>query len=155
MGTPHIPMVIQTYKVLIPTDFSEDSRRAVEYVLSAFAPKLTHLYILHAYREKSLEAAPMISLIDILHEKAERLMQAEVRHARAIRNNAALEIIPLNRFDGLLQAILDVAETEDVDLVVMGSNGNPHPRHDSKEEDPAQILHRLRRPLLLVPKLLS
>lgn len=155
MGKPHIPMVIQTYKVLVPTDFSEDSRRAIEYVMGAFASKLTHLYILHAYREKSLEAAPMISLIDILHEKAERLMQAEVRHAHAIRRSDDLEIIPLNRFDGLLQAIVDVADAEDVDMVVMGSNGNPYLRHDSRDDDPAQILHKLRRPLLLVPKLLS
>ncbi len=146
---------MQPYKVLIPTDFTEDSRRAVEYVLNAFAAKLTHLYILHAYREKSLEAAPMISLIDILHEKAERLMQAEVRHAYANRNNDTLEIVPMNRFDGLLESILDVAETEDVDMVVMGSNGNPYLRHDTRDDDPAQILHRLRRPLLLVPKLLS
>jgi nucleotide-binding universal stress UspA family protein len=155
MATPEPSNKKKHFKVLVPTDFSEISRGAIDFVLEAFGHQLTHLIILHAYREKSPEAAPMISFVDILREKADRLMQLEVKYVQSLPKHDGVQILSISRFDGFLQSIQEISEAEDVDLIVIGSNGHTHPKLEMREEDPGFLLHKLNRPLLLVPKLLT
>ena len=143
------------FKVLVPTDFSDISRNAVAYVFSAFGDRITHLLLLNAYKQRAPEAVPMITLADILHEKSVRMMQIELKHIHSLQHGAGLLVQTWSRFQGLLESMVEISEEEDVDLIVMGSNGNIHPRVEAHDEDPGFIIHKLNRPLMLVPKLLN
>lgn len=149
-------MVAQlVYKVLIATDFSDSAREAVRYVVTTLHPRPTHLYILHAYKHSAPESVPLVSLVDILREKSERLMSRELSYLRSLPHGGGLAVTPIHRFDTVLQSIVDVAEQEGVDLVVMGVNGRATPQGEPRDDDPTVLMQRLNRPLLLVPKLLN
>ena len=141
------------YKILLPTDFSDSSRHALKYVLEEMGHRLSHLILLHAYRDHELAMAPLASVQDILREKSERLLQEEIRFVTAFMPGTAIQILPFSRFDGFLSSMVAVAKDEDVDLVVIGTNGHMHPRLESRDDDPGYLVHRLNRPVLLVPKI--
>jgi nucleotide-binding universal stress UspA family protein len=142
----------RSYKILVPIDFSDHSRFAVQYALEAFSGQLSHLLLLHAYKENTLGNAPLISLIDILRQKSERLMQQEIQSLLPFLEEQQITLKTFNRFDGFLHSITDVIDSEDVDLVVIGTNGHIHPRLDQRDDDPSFLLHKLNKPILLVPK---
>ncbi|MEY3444767.1 MAG: hypothetical protein RLZZ519_3048, partial [Bacteroidota bacterium] len=56
------------------------------------------------------------------------------------------------RFDGFLHSMTDIVQSEDIDLVVIGTNGHTHPRLDQRDDDPSFLIHKLNKPILLVPK---
>ena len=143
----------RSYKVLVPIDFSEHSRYAVEFALNSFGSRLTHLFLLHAYKENSPGNAPLISLIDILREKSERLMQQEVLNLKPLIDEGNVILKTYSRFDGFLHSISEIADSEDVDLVMIGTNGHTHPRLDQRDDDPGFLVHKLNKPILLVPKI--
>jgi nucleotide-binding universal stress UspA family protein len=140
------------YKVLIPIDFTENSRNVIQYVLVEFGDKLTHLYLLHTYRENTPDSSPLVSLTDILREKSERMMQQELRHIAAMVAPHRIQIVPVSRFNGFVNSIVEVVGEHDIDMVVVPSNGYSYPRLDRREDDPSYLLHKLNKPLLLVPK---
>ncbi|MFM2375986.1 MAG: hypothetical protein RLZZ165_1083 [Bacteroidota bacterium] len=141
------------FRVLIPIDFSENSREAERYALDHFNGQITHLYLLHTYKENTPGSAPLISLMDILREKSERLMAQEVQFIRSSMVDDTMEIQTFSRFDGFLEGILDIKNRFGIDLVVLGTNGHTHPRMELRDDDPGFLLHRLNLPLLLVPKI--
>jgi nucleotide-binding universal stress UspA family protein len=142
----------RSYKILVPIDFSDHSRNAVQYALDAFSGQLTHLFLLNAYKESTLGNAPLISLIDILRQKSERLMQQEIQDLMPQIDAQQVVLKTFNRFDGFLHSITEVIQAEDVDLVVIGTNGHTHPRLDQRDDDPSFLVHKLNKPILLVPK---
>jgi nucleotide-binding universal stress UspA family protein len=143
------------YKILVPTDFSESSRTAIEYVIHMFGDQLSHLYLLNAYKEKFPEMAPMVSLVDILREKSERMMHLEMKFVATLPHHQDLQIVAVTRFETLLQAVMELVVAEAVDLVAIGTNGHMHPRLEFRDDDPSYVLHQIKLPILLVPKLLS
>ena len=146
-------MELRNYKVLIPIDFSENSRYAIQYVLERLCGGLTHLYLLHAYKENTPGSAPLISLIDILREKSERLLQQEIKFIKSLAPKEEIEIVAYSRFGGYLPSIIEITKQDHIDLVVIGTNGHTHPRMDLRDDDPGYLVHRLGLPLLLVPKI--
>lgn len=144
-------MKSRSYKVLVPTDFSETSRHAIQYVLSHFYGQVSHLYILNAYPENEPGSAPLISLVDILKERSERMLQVESEMVRKMEQAMDVEIVSIARFDGFLNAMYQVTVDEGIDLVVMGTNGQTHPKFEAREDDPLYLMHRINKPVLLIP----
>ena len=142
----------RSYKILVPIDFSDHSRYAVEFALKAFGDRLSHIYLLHAYKENTPGSAPLISLIDILRQKSERLMHQEVQDLKPLLDSDQIILKTFSRFDGFLHSITEIVQTEDIDLVVIGTNGHTHPRLDQRDDDPGFLIHKLNKPILLVPK---
>jgi len=134
--------------VLLPTDFSEISHRALEYVERLAAKGLGQVTLLNAldvpggeetyppgYQEIAAGAAR-----DLLEQWKQRLLQAGVP-------------IVLDRFDlgHPLPAILRVLESQDISLIVMGTQGKGFIR----EIFLGSVAHNVSRlatcPVLLVP----
>lgn len=140
-------------KVLVPTDFSENSRHALKYVLTVLGGQFNHLILLHAFREHDMATAPLASVKDILSEKSDRLLQEELKFANAFYSGSDVHIQGISKYDGYLSSLLAVTKEENVDLVVIGTNGHMHPRLESRDDDPSYLVHRLNRPVPLVPKI--
>lgn len=143
----------KNYKVLVPVDFSESSRMAVKYVLRTFYHQLSHLILLHAYKEASSEGAPMITLLDILREKSERQMQQELARVGGMSRPEKLEVVGYSRFDTLVEAIQELALASEIDLVVMGFQEPEHRRLMYFDNHATAILSQTNLPVLMVPKI--
>ena len=110
--------------ILVPTDFSEHSERALETALH-FARKLdTGIYLLHSYR---IPVRPVTvydltfpeSLWREIHEAAARKLEACAARVRAeglaVESELTLEAAP--------EAILSLLAKDEAQLVVMGTHG--------------------------------
>ncbi len=63
-----------------------------------------------------------------------------------------VEIVGIAKFDGFLNAMKQVTQEEEIDLVVIGTNGETHPKIEAREDDPLYLLHQIGKPLFLVPQ---
>lgn len=142
----------RSYKVLVPTDFSEISRHAIAYVLSHFNGQISHLVILNAYPENQPGSAPLISLVDILKDRAERMLHAEIDLVNRMEHAKGVEIVGIAKFDGFLNAMKQITEEQQIDLVIIGTNGDTHPKMEVREDDPLYLIHQIGKPLFLVPQ---
>jgi nucleotide-binding universal stress UspA family protein len=133
--------------VLLPTDFSEISSRALEYVERLVAKGLTRVTLLHAlevpaedafppgYRELAIGAAQ-----DLLGQWKQRLLNAGIP---TVKDHFAV--------GHPLPAILQVLQSEDISLIVMGTQGKGF----IKEIFLGSVAHNVSRlapcPVLLIP----
>jgi hypothetical protein len=79
------------------------------------------------------------------------MLQAESEMFRKMKKASDVEIVSIARFDGFLNAMHQVSEEEEIDFVVMGTNGQTHPKFESREDDPMYFMHKINKPVLLIP----
>jgi nucleotide-binding universal stress UspA family protein len=114
--------------VLLPTDFSSQSRYSLEYVLGflqhTMVPSrvlLVNTYIL----QMSADPLHLVSINDELKKKSKGLLDKEVFWARAHCLNPLVTIEAASHMGTLNNVILNLLRREDIDLVAMGKgNGN-------------------------------
>lgn len=108
-------------KLLVPTDFSENARNALAYVIdiaNLFGAEIT---LLHTYRVYSTTGM-FISVESYLKEDAAREMLQLVRYIeRQLENGASIET-RIIRGDAV-PIITKLAEKEAFDLIIMGTQG--------------------------------
>ena len=107
--------------ILVPTDFSDISRRAVEYAKAIAKQANSEIFLVHVNQPVSAIAPPEAAWIDeseILERQQEQMEQsgaglrAEGFRAEAISVSGALR-----------DEILAVAKQHDADLIVLGTHG--------------------------------
>ncbi|MEM0998023.1 MAG: universal stress protein [Bacteroidota bacterium] len=137
--------------ILIPTDFSAQSRMALRFAVdnlaSASAP--TRLVLLNAYANMPRISAPMISLHDILKRRSEEGLQREHDFVKTLLNGNAdrIDIRQVSRPDTLKKAIRYILARESVQMIVLGSD------QSNRNFDPCDLVESFRTPILLVPSL--
>lgn len=116
---------VQFRTILCPVDFSDASRRALEFASALAADTAAHLVLLHVFEiPVQLQEVPA-STLDVKHLRRE----AEAESARRLRELVAGqargtgEVETLVREGTAYREILKVASERSVDLVVMGVQG--------------------------------
>jgi nucleotide-binding universal stress UspA family protein len=135
-------------RILVPTDFSETSERALEYAKAIARQNNSQLLLLHVSPPVNLINPPEAAWIDVSEIQSaeeERLQQsgAELRsegyRARTISSTGAL-------YDELLSAV----KQNHVDLIVLGTHGRKGYDRLLLGSDAEAILRQARCPVLLV-----
>lgn len=114
--------------VLIPTNFSAESRYALEYVLEflQYAKVPSRILLVNTYIVQ-LDGDPqeLLSLNDALKAKSRAMLREEVAWARAHCSNPLVTIDSTSHMGSLNNVILNLLRREKIDLVAMGkANGN-------------------------------
>src|SRR5690606_1816000 len=97
--------------VLIPTDFSENSRNAMKYALAYFNDVEVNFYILHvspSAASVTLNAAHTLS--DLLKEETAR--------CRALSKNPLHKFFPLLEKLSLVEAVRKQVSTKEIDYIL-------------------------------------
>lgn len=142
-------------KILYPTDFSEASRHALEAALfcaELFDAELVAQYVL-VFRNADLWAPEAHfpnaeELFEKLHELASSDLGALTRGQRD-RPLRVREVI--DRAPEAVRGILDRAEAEPADLIVLGTHGRTGAAHLLLGSVAAEVLRRSPCPVLTVP----
>jgi universal stress protein A len=120
-------------RILVPTDFSRESRKAIEYAL-AFARRFgANITLLHVMELETCPADFGYGPVTVQISSKERLKKAKARLNALGRKLAdgKLLVEPLVLSGTAYVGITEAAKMQETDLIIMGTHGN-----DSKEETP-------------------
>ena len=114
-------------RILVPTDGSSGVERAVEHAVDLARTYGAELHVLNVVNIASLSAGVNSeAVVENLEDQGEELTYRVAEQA----TDAGVEDVTCEVTHGIPhQAILDYAEEEDVDLVVMGTHGRTGLEH--------------------------
>lgn len=118
-------------KILFPTDFSNTANNALVYALKMADNQKASLYVLHAYEMPVISATANPVMIQDVYKTIElsnfENFKDQVPLIRDIAKKHNLDHVPMHFIleEGFLNTILKkCVKDENIDLVVMGTNGN-------------------------------
>ncbi len=144
-------------RILLPTDFSDNSLEAIQYALHLFKDVTCTFYLLHTYTpaiyhtEYLIGSPGQIGLGDVLQENS--MTQLEKLKARVEEQfkNSNHSFIVHTAFNILLNEILETVTSESIDLIVMGTKGATGAQEILFGTNTVHVIKKATCPVLLVP----
>ncbi len=144
-------------KILIPTDFSENSFNAIKYATELFKHGPCEIYLLHAFSDAVYEAK--IQFADIVFEdlQAQALQKAEESlvdlKIRVLEHspNPKHSVHTVAEFGMLVDSVNDWVEKENIDVVVMGTKGQTADKTMTFGSNTLQVIKYVKCPVLAIP----
>lgn len=107
-------------RILVPTDGSESADRALDHALNIAGQYGAELHVLYVIASSYTEAGPSHAVaVDALEEHGATTLDAVGDRARA----AGVQFVTEQRHGEPHRQIVEYADEEDIDLVVMGTHG--------------------------------
>jgi nucleotide-binding universal stress UspA family protein len=145
-------------KVLIPTDFSENALNAIKYAMELFKYDRTDFYIMHAYGDDlySNNSGQDRDSVDEARDKALKNSNEELKviieNMKSISSNPRHNYFPVSVFGALVDEANEIAELENVDVIVMGTKGKSDDRNLTFGSNTLQVIKYVKCPVLAVPQ---
>jgi nucleotide-binding universal stress UspA family protein len=147
--------VLRIRKILLPTDFSPASRAALDHALlwaELFDADLLLLHVLSLRTADPFHPEHHFPSPEELEERLHALADSEMALFLAPHRERPLTIRQLvRRAPEVDRGILELAESEDVDLLVLGTHGRRGAAHLLLGSVAAEVLRASERPTLVVP----
>ncbi|UGU14696.1 universal stress protein [Sinomicrobium kalidii] len=145
-------------QILLPTDFSENSLRAIRYATAMFRDEKCTFHLLHVFE---VPYYPIILMsTDRLHDPAyeialERSQNAlrdiTLRMEPAKNSNHHVEII--SRKDTLLHAVKLLVKERNIDMIIMGSKGARNARGINYGSNAVTLMEKISScPVMAIPR---
>lgn len=143
--------------ILLPTDFSENSMNAMKYALEFFKYKKAKFYFMHAYQNEFYDHEDLTSrdvfdkvLSSIQKDSEENLKKLLIKVKEICPNpNFTFETISAN--NTLVEEANEISETQNIDLIVMGTKGKSDNRNIVFGSQTFQVLKYVQCPVLAIP----
>lgn len=136
--------------ILIPTDFSENARKAVEFAVTNFNSDETTFVLLHTYKLSHYGAVVSVDLDDILKDDRMKAMEEEKQW---ISENFPDIQLKTATYQGMVVDIVSrYTAANDVDLIVMGTKGATGAAEVLLGSNAANVVKSVKDPLILVPE---
>nr|WP_299345373.1 universal stress protein [Allomuricauda sp.] len=146
-------------KILVPTDFSNDSYNALHYATQLLASENCMFYILNVYNETvSLRTQRFLSeggkvLIRQLAEESEEGLAEIVHRIRRDTENKNHSYETISKRGEMLEGIMSSAKELDIDLIVVGNKGKTGPKEMFLGGNTIRTMKTIKNcPILMVPR---
>lgn len=145
-------------KILIPTDFSENSMNAAKYAAELFKHGPSEIYILHAFADEVYEAKNRLAdaIFDELKqkalEKAEESLEKMQKDLFSVSPNPKHTVFTIAEFGMLVDTVNDLVEKENIDVVVMGTQGETDDKKITFGSNTLQVIKYVKCPVLAIPE---
>lgn len=115
-------------KILITTDFSAHSRHTVDYVLDLFQHTQVpcHLLLVNTFKVLQTDPAKVIATNDELKKISLRGLEEEKALTLAKVKNSFISVDIASRMGSLNNVVLQIIQSEKIDLVGMGKKKGRH-----------------------------
>lgn len=124
--------MIKLKKILVPTDFSDFSKPAVDYACALAARFESELHLLHVVDDPTVHVSdPTMIAMGALYDKQEErheLAQAEMQKLTGDWDNG-VEIVRETREGASFVEIVRYAKKNEIDLIVIGTHGRSGLKH--------------------------
>jgi nucleotide-binding universal stress UspA family protein len=144
--------------VLIPNDFSNNAMHAIKYAIQLYKCERTNFYFLHAYADevygpfkkngsKSLEEQKEITRI-----KVEQSLKNTISELTKKYHNPKHSFEAVSAFESLVDAVNDFANQINVDLLIMGTQGQTANKKLTFGSHTVQVFKYVSCPVLAIPE---
>lgn len=137
-------------RILIPTDFSDNAKKAAEYAIRLFADE-AELTLVHAYQIPHSGANVLISVQDILEKDANKMLKDEKERLSEIFPQAGTDLILEARLGEPQEVLRRMYMDKEADLIVMGTQGATGLKGILLGSVASSVLERVHAPILAIP----
>ncbi|MFY7670263.1 universal stress protein [Tenacibaculum sp. MEBiC06402] len=144
-------------KILLPTDFSENSWKAIEYALALFENQKCLFHFLHVYTPVIYDVgyfeigSAQIGMVDSLKKTAEKSMKNLMEKVATNYNNVNHTFSSSVSFNTITNEINELYKASVIDFVVMGTKGASGLEKVLFGTNAVQVIKNAECPVLAVP----
>ncbi|MEN8787983.1 MAG: universal stress protein [Flavobacteriaceae bacterium] len=144
-------------KVVVPTDFSLNAFNALKYACQVFKYERSEFYILHAYadevyrRDTVVKRSFLDEIKEVSYQKSQQSLKETFDRIQDYSPNPKHKFNLISAFGTLTDEINDLVNTENIDVVVMGTRGETNDRKITFGSNTLQVLKYVQCPVLAVP----
>lgn len=139
-------------KILLPTDFSSNARRAYQYAFNFFMDEDCTFYLLHAFLPPNVPAGAFVNIDDVMEGDAEESLkkELEVFNIEGLAYQPKIETITMK--GDVESAVEQVVKEKGIDVVVMGSKGASGIKELLVGSNAAGVIQKSICPTILIPE---
>lgn len=144
-------------KILLPTDFSENSWNAIKYALQLFKNEVCTFYLLHTYTpvvyhiEYVLVNPSQFGLNDAVRETSIKNVNNIYDKIKSKYKNSKHSFEKLSVFNSLIPEIKDQVKDKAIDLIIMGTKGATGAKEVLFGSNTVHVLNQVKCPVLAIP----
>lgn len=143
--------------ILLPTDFSENSKNAINYALEFFKYQKVQFHFMHAYRNEFYDHDELVSR-DVFDDVLEKVktdsknnLEKLLKEVNEIAPNPRYTYHSISANNSLVEEANEIADKHNIDLIVMGTKGKSNERHIIFGSQTFQVLKYVDCPVLAIP----
>ncbi|WP_452231640.1 universal stress protein [Lacinutrix sp. MEBiC02595] len=144
-------------KILLPTDFSDNSKNAIVYALNLFKDDVCTFYVLNTYTpivyqmEYMQTSSAQFELLDIVKKSSLNGLSAIKEEIEKTYSNAKHTVETISTFNTLISEIEEQVKREKIDLVVMGTQGVSNVQGVLFGSNTVHVFKNIKSPVLAIP----
>jgi len=147
-------------KILLPTDFSKNAWRAINFALELYKDDQCDFYVLNVFSATSnivdslLNMEPGSELFETAKAKSESGL-SKVLNMLTLKEkqNSKHHFEVISNFNNIVEAIKDIVEKKDIEMIVMGTKGETGSRNVSFGSTATYVMEKVRNcPVIVVPE---
>ncbi|CAM3568351.1 universal stress protein [Zobellia roscoffensis] len=146
-------------KLLLPTDFSKNSLNAIQYAIRLYANTDCDFYILNTYAKNTsgLDSLTLLDPDDAFNKLSEKRSKEGLGNILTRltfkKDNPKHRFHVLSRSTLFLDAVKDIIENMQIDMLIMGAKGIANTQTGSYGKTTISTIENIRKcPVLIVPK---
>jgi nucleotide-binding universal stress UspA family protein len=139
-------------KILYPTDFSEVSKKAINYIKQLKEAGTQEVVVLHVLNEKGVEAMARYASgsFDELLQRVEKEAADEMKEIEADLKESGFKVKLRTEIGIPLTDILKVEEEEGVSAIVIGSHGKSNVEEMLLGSVSEKVIRKSKNPVLVI-----
>lgn len=148
-------------KILLPTDFSTNATQAINYAVELYKDEECIFYILNVFYINSNNIESIINMVpgSEMYENAKTNSELELNKvlksfAVSEGGNKKHSFRTISTFNNPLEAIKNIVEDKDIELIVMGTRGETNSKSKIYGSNAIDVMEKIRNcPVIVVPQL--
>jgi nucleotide-binding universal stress UspA family protein len=144
-------------KILVPTDFSDNAYNAIQYAMRLFEKERCTFYLLNTFTPAAYNVGTMadsysaLRLQEIVRANSEESLHRVEKQIKKEFNNPNHRFEKIASFNLLVMEIIDLVETQGIDLIVMGTQGATGAKEVFLGTHTAFTIKKVKCPVIAVP----
>ncbi len=144
--------------ILLPTDFSENSKNAVNFALKFFEGQTCTFYILNLQKPSGyitadvLYGAPGTSVYEGILNDNKKELEKMVQFCESISEKENFSFVPKIDFDNIVDAVNQAVALNKIELIIMGSNGATGAAEVVFGSNTLKVIRNVDCPVIVVPE---
>ncbi|RZS99699.1 universal stress protein [Aquimarina brevivitae] len=145
-------------KLLLPTDFSENSWNAIVYAITMFQKVQCDFYLLNLFQstgyslDNFMVPEPGEKNYEALQEKSGNGLARTLERITELEDNPNHEFFLISEYNSMVEGIKNCVAKKDIELIVMGTKGNTNADHVIYGSNAVQVMDQVTNcPVLAIP----